>query len=342
MNLKFFKKLDQAEELHKLICEIIEKVNGDDSISRLEKAYIRLLVKTWNERATSANKKAVASFPKNTTAFTTVDANKVLKRLDTGFKGIDKQLKSDVQKYSEAVYREEKKNFANRFKLKRPQDKEKSVLKEDVPEIGVAFDLTDEALVAEIARIETISIGNHFPSNVKPAVGKTLEKGIEQGLNKKQMGELLKKELTAKVGGDAFKAVPPSVAAQGKNSVNAYFDGLASTNTTLARNASHINAMNQAGVTRLVFSAVMDNRTSQICSQLNGRVFTIEQANNHLNTILESEDVDDLKTNSKWYKSVDEIPGNTSGARVSSADLANAGVLVPPLHFRCRSELLPA
>lgn len=342
--LKALKKLsfNDKELLNALLSEIIEKATGESSIDRREKAHIRLLVKTWNDIATKANKKAVAAFPKNTTNFTTVDANKVLNAMTSVFKGIEQPLEEKVLTFTEDVYKEEKKNFATRFKLKPPKKSEKSIIKEEIPEIGTAFDLTDEALVAEIARLETISIGNHFPSNIKPAVGKTLEKGIEQGLNKKQMGELLKKELTAKVGGDAFKAVPKSIAAQGQKSVNAYFDGLASTNTTLARNASHINAMQQAEITRLMFSAVMDNRTSQICSQLNGRIFTIEQASNHLNTILESEDVEDLKTNSKWYKSVDEIPGNTRGTGVSSDALAKAGVLVPPLHFRCRSELIPA
>ena len=103
--------------------------------------------------------------------------------------------------------------------------------------------------------------------------------------------------------------------------------------------------MEEAGITQYQFTAIIDNRTSQICSSMHGRTFSVEWGRQHMSDFLESEDVDVLKEKMPWRKDLSEFKlkprQGVNDPKVSQA-LAEAGLSIPPLHGSlCRSVIEP-
>lgn len=80
------------------------------------------------------------------------------------------------------------------------------------------------------------------------------------------------------------------------------------------------------------YNAILDNRTSDICKYLNGRVFPIREGLETTERILKTK-YSDLKNTFPFAKSVDDINKKTS------QELAALGYTVPPQHFNCRSSI---
>jgi len=330
--------------LHAVLSETIErvlnKVEGDNDgskINRTEKSLTRTLVKVHNDTATRANRRAIKTFnTKSEKPFTKTDMNRLVRSLSNSFTGMENKTVKRVETDFDNIYKTAKVRFSrqNNVIAKRKIKKANELAQ------GVSFDIIDEATIAKLSELSSVAIGDHFPANLKPRVTNSITKNVlEKGMNKAQAGEFLKKELTRINGGNAFSSTPASIQAQGLKSVNAYYEGLSATNVTLARNFANVQHMVDAGILRVQFDAIIDNRTSQICSQMDGRIFTIEQVTAFRDQYLEADSVEAVKGFATWHKNVGSIPGNSKGLDISSADLASAGVIVPPLHFRCRSEL---
>lgn len=339
--------LQSRIKMHLVLSQAIEralnKVEGDNDgskINRVEKAMTREMVKAHNDTATKANRRALKTFnTKSEKPFTKIDMNKIVRVLEKTFNGLEKKTRARIESDFDDIYKTAKVRFSkqNNVVVK------SSIKKDNELAQGVSFDIIDTATIDQLAKLSSTAIGDHFPENLKPRVVSSITKNVlEKGMNKKRAGEFLKNELTRIVGGKAFSATPASIQAQGLKSINAYYEGLSATNVTLARNFANITHSDEAGVTRLQFSAIIDNRTSQICSQMNGRIFTIEQAKAFRDKYLEVDNVAQVKSFATWRKDLSAIPGNSKGTDISSADLVKAGVSVPPLHFRCRSELILA
>lgn len=351
---------DQREAIHTAISELIEKVEGDgdgSKINRIEKALTRYIVMVHHDRATAANKKAIASIKGDPESpFTKADMKKVLAALNAGFSGMDSQVENRLKKDIAEIYKTGKIRFVRQFGTKAVRQKSvnpmnlKKMLayleKQDELGVGIDFGIVDEAAIANLARLTKVSIGTHFPRTLQPRVVASIQKNVfDRGLNKQQAGEALRSELTRINGGNAFAAVPASIVQQGERGVNAYYEGLSATNVTLARNFANIQAMDEAGIVQIQFVAVIDNRTSEVCLSMDGRIFEIEQAKAFRQQVFDAENVEDLKDFAAWRKDLSEF-GLSAGQNLNdpaiSSQLAAAGVIVPPLHFRCRSELHPA
>lgn len=328
------------------LSRLLEKVDGDNDgpkINRIEKDLTRFLVKVWNKRATKAVNNAVNGITGSATAkFTKKDEAKVFKAIEKVYNSIEKEVGPRIKRDTETIFATSQSMF-----IRQNQNKLKSFEKQGEGEAaisGVSFDIEATAITNQMAKIHSISIGDHFPKTLKPTIANTIKRGVfDKGLNKAQAGEFLKKELSRKLGGKAFAdSVPPGIRAQGINSVNAYHQALSATNVTLTRNLANIQAMNEAGVTRVQFVAVIDRTTSKICQQMDGRTFSIEQVNVYANKVMEAQSVEDLQEFGKWQRDLSGF-GLKEGQKLDNADasarLAAAGVLVPPLHMSCRSEI---
>ena len=168
---------------------------------------------------------------------------------------------------------------------------------------------------------------------------------IDKGLPKKEAGKILKEQLSSRLGGFE-QSVPESIRNQGQRAAAAYFEGLSATTVTRARNFGQIGLMEEAGITQVVWSSVEDERTSEICLAMNGRVFTIDLVKAQQSKILEQTTADAVKELFPWRKDLSEFGlrrGDKLSSHEASKTLAENGVpIVPPAHFRCRSELVPA
>ena len=82
------------------------------------------------------------------------------------------------------------------------------------------------------------------------------------------------------------------------------------------------------------FKAIIDEKTTDICRSLDGKVWSIASALNKYEQVAGSDDPDEVKRVFPWTKFQD-VQG------LSVEELQSMGVMVPPLHGNCRSTLTP-
>lgn len=91
----------------------------------------------------------------------------------------------------------------------------------------------------------------------------------------------------------------------------------------------------QIGVTQYQLSAVLDGRTSAFCQMIDGTVFEVQAAKDLVNAALSVQDPADLAQVQPWpNQSPDSI---SKYSDMSSADLTEAGLQIPPFHPSCRT-----
>jgi hypothetical protein len=92
------------------------------------------------------------------------------------------------------------------------------------------------------------------------------------------------------------------------------------------------------GVTKYRVTAVLDGRTSKFCRFINGHVFEVKDAARSIDASLSVDDPNDLKTVQPW-------PSQTKAAMaeyadMSTQDLVDANLHIPPYHPNCRTMLV--
>ena len=380
-SIEGFKTLDYEvkEGIFQKMSEQFEKAENDNDgnrINRIEKTLTRVLTTHWNNTSTKAINKALKTFPKNEKRFSQKDSDRVLSSLNNSYKGVEKKTKKRVESDIREIYEVNKRLFGRKFSLSSgTNDKEKLLffktfefepISKKVIEVNktvfywsyknpkkkpkkkifdkifkaVKFGAVDKGAYENIARLENVAIGDHFPITLKPRVSSILQEALEKGLNHQDASAFLSQRLTETLGGNIASALPASVAT-GKASTTAYFEMLNATNVTYARNFSNINLMREAEISRLIFNAIIDRVTSVVCNQMNGRVFTIEQAMEHQVSVLDAVNVEALQGIAPFTRNLKDFnlkAGEKLTSTKTSARLAAAGVIVPPLHGRCYKD----
>ena len=184
----------------------------------------------------------------------------------------------------------------------------------------------------------------------------TVRQGIRDGLSSPQITESLK-EITEKFG---------------INYTPAYWTVVADNLSNRVRNYVSLSLFSAAGITKYVFVAVMDERTTIECRMLNGTIFDVQEGLDRYQRLFEKSETDPLaleKTlpfvkrrrvqgTTELYvtdSSGDDIVigvNTVSGVGeegvvgkyknvLSPQELQDLGVAVPPIHHGCRSSILP-
>ena len=109
-----------------------------------------------------------------------------------------------------------------------------------------------------------------------------------------------------------------------------YWRMLANLAASRAYHYALLSSAQSRGIRGYRFVAVIDERTSAICREMNGREFWIAA----MDRAFDNDDPEAARVYLPWMDAAD-IQGR------SSADLAAMGVLVPPLHPHCRSTIQP-
>jgi len=140
-----------------------------------------------------------------------------------------------------------------------------------------------------------------------------------------------------------------------------------------ARTLTQLNSYQQAGIRRYEFQAIMDERTTDICRMLDGRVFAVEEGLRSYRAVEEDSHFDAVKDHQPWVRSrrsedpdaqkdlyikqrsgqevlvarvtqsavgTKDRPGRFTNA-MDNGTLAGFGVIQPPLHGKCRSTIAP-
>lgn len=205
-----------------------------------------------------------------------------------------------------------------------------------------AVDLRMVDIVGDISSWVTDEYGRRA-AMTELGIQRAIQMGMEKGLRSADIAEELQK-----IGHGVI------------NRSQSYWDLVAGNLQNRARGYGNLRSMNKAGVADYRYSAVMDERTSEVCSALDGTVFPVAAGlraydDLQLQTAYDSEAVEKVLPFAKVRAALDgakeiyvEPPGSSAtviardGVTVlSPSQLAAAGVIVPPLHNKCRSTIEP-
>lgn len=158
-------------------------------------------------------------------------------------------------------------------------------------------------------------------------VGKEFNKGFTDRLKdiieSAFRGEVARSELAGRL--------KEEFASELKQSVR-YFEGVSDHIISQNQNISTVNQARKYGVKYYKVVAVMDSRTSAICRSMNGRLIPAEHIERQCDNIMNAKDMASKKAAATWAKA----PYNGRSDKMDS----NFGM--PPYHFRCRTEIVPA
>lgn len=194
---------------------------------------------------------------------------------------------------------------------------------------GPVFDLVDKAAIETLEEQNVIWLGDLYTEGVAPVVREAVRPALIAGLGRAEAGKMVRQAVAEKL--DKFTS--PG----GWNGTAAkYFEGVAANSTTQARVSGQLRSFSQLKITRYEIMNPMDDRTSIICTFMNGKVFEIKDGLDQVANDSKAKNPDGLRASHPWL-GITAIKG--IAARGGTKALAEAGLALPPYHFRCRSTV---
>lgn len=126
--------------------------------------------------------------------------------------------------------------------------------------VQTLFDKPRQEAVDWLVRHDRFWIGKVFPEHVRDSFRDTIVHGLDEGLGPRAIGKRLRDFMAG------TKEAP------GKLEL---YNRVAASSVNRAHNWGGRFSLEEAGVEAYVFRAVRDERTSRICRNLNGRVFSV-------------------------------------------------------------------
>lgn len=179
--------------------------------------------------------------------------------------------------------------------------------------IAFSFDNIDKEAI-DAMRKSFYWMGREFNENLRKKLTGLIEKTFSGEIANDEIPKILKDEF-----GGLVKAN------------ESYFKGVAEHISLQSQNISRVMQGRKYGVKYYKVVAVMDDRTSEICRSMNGRIIPAGHLEDQADKILSAKNMADKKAAAAWRN-------NAYNGRSDKMD-ANFGL--PPYHFRCRTEVLP-
>jgi SPP1 gp7 family putative phage head morphogenesis protein len=302
-------------------------------MSRLESQMYRTYLAKWKLRSKSAASAAGSAARSGSKASAITAA--VNREMAKWPKDVKAQANADV----EAMYKLGRR-AANRKAVTRSSDSlAYSLAKSDLPtvqdvskaggsprpEVGVTFDVNDINAIEALQAQNMFWIGEHYGEHVAAAISTSVSEAMVQaGSSRAVTGELIRSIVERELGIVTFPSGFRGTAEQ-------YFQGLAANTSTVARSYGQLRSFADIGVTKYVIVNPRDDRTCPVCSQMDGKVFSVSDGMAQMKAELEADSPEAIKEIHPWVsaKELKSIGG-------SSKALANAGLALPGYHFRCR------
>ena len=180
--------------------------------------------------------------------------------------------------------------------------------------VNVVFDEIDIRAINAM-RNNFYWVGNEFNKGFSDRLKDIIESAFRGEVARSELAQRLKDEFASEL----------------KQSVR-YFEGVSDHIISQNQNISTVNQARKYGVKYYKVVAVMDSRTSAICRSMNGRLIPAEHIERQCDNIMNAKDMASKKAAATWAKA----PYNGRSDKMDS----NFGM--PPYHFRCRTEIVPA
>ncbi|WP_462189683.1 hypothetical protein [Campylobacter concisus] len=180
--------------------------------------------------------------------------------------------------------------------------------------VNIVFDEIDIRAINAM-RNNFYWVGKEFNKDFSDRLKDIIESAFRGEVARSELAERLKEEFASEL----------------KQSVR-YFEGVSDHIISQNQNISTVNQARKYGVKYYKVVAVMDSRTSAICRSMNGRLIPAEHIERQCDNIMNAKDMASKKAAATWAKA----PYNGRSDKMDS----NFGM--PPYHFRCRTEIVPA
>jgi SPP1 gp7 family putative phage head morphogenesis protein len=185
-------------------------------------------------------------------------------------------------------------------------------------ELGVKFVFHKKNLevLKWLKKTDNYFIRDFFNSQLSDKIKSSLIEIVSEGAPRTQAAARLRDTLTTQL-------TPKTTTLN----VRQYFGGVANNFITRARSSSQVQAYDEAGVTKYQISAVIDDRTSEICRQMDGKVFELEEGLKLRDKYI-STPANKIKDTLGWVKpdNIDKTP--------------KYKLSLPPYHFNCRTRTI--
>lgn len=262
-------------------------------------------------------------------AITDAEIARMLRHLTEPFKGLDAELKPEIQAALGQLWRLSKEQIAARLNgdlgpLSPPG--QPHFVKKAKLEVEPSFSLEDKRAVQQMAKTQTAWIGQHVGSDMSERMKELVEEqSIRTGLSRREVAQAMRDMLQREFGIGA-DGIPSSwVGAEAH-----YFEGVVGNIATTARVHGAIRQMQEVGVTHYEIVNPDDERTCERCRYMDGRTFEIEHAVNRINAMAETSTPDEVRAAHPWPKSRDALE------RADKQGLLGALFPLPTYHLRCR------
>jgi len=291
-----------VDNLLGLVCGCEACKTGEGKPVPGEKEMLELLLVEWGNGSKDAVKKA--------TALLNAKAGELTKReMTTLLKVIPKSLAAkfvapvseNLPKIMTGGYRRAKKSLLKGSKAKM-----------------LWAEIDDEA-TAWLYDHHMYWIGNYYDKHVSEYLSNAVAEGLAEGLGREAIGNKL---------ADFFDDYPGV-----RNKPLTYWRGFAANGMNRSRNFGLIQGYTDVGVKQLEVLAILDERTSAICRELNGRIIPVSRAAGQRDALMAAEDPEDVKTIAPWIP-VEDVTGK------STRYIMDQGVIMPPYHFHCRTTVV--
>lgn len=196
-------------------------------------------------------------------------------------------------------------------------------------DVKLSFTLTDKKAVDIMSKHNIFFIGEYYDHNNGNVMKNEIAQMFAEAVRTDQMAEKIESLLEL----------------DKKLSTN-YFEGFVEHATSRIRNVSNIAGYEKAGIEYAEVVAIMDDLTSDICLEMNGRLIPVRQMIKIRDDILsiqtDDRSVQEIKNELKeivpfWKdKDTEEIKGKDT---IEILDL-HPGLALPPYHWRCRTQTI--
>lgn len=277
----------------------------------------------WEKTSNSAIKKAIKAFGSRKSAAAALNA--LVKSLGTSMDGVlTKTAMTSVKKETRTLYKLVKGSQSAKY------------------DIGFKVGSIDQKVISAVAEDSPFWIGSFYDRQLSARIAEighslVVEGGMSVEAGAKEMHKVLSSEFALK-GGSSYESTIPSPFS---GRVGTYNRILTANSASRIRNYADISAMHSAGIKRYEISAVMDKRTSRICQNMNGRVFTVKQGMSLLERYAIAESPEEFVEITPWVSAtaMTKIAG-TGNLASQSEKLSAAGLNLPPYHGLCRTIVL--
>lgn len=308
-----------ASVLHTILERAITEKGYKKVVSNFVESYNKTLEEAWakeSDRAIEEAVKEVVNKKKNKTdkaalaAMLVVLADRLKKIIN---KVGDKKTKALI----DGLYKTGKQFTASQLKTK------------------VKITKLDKDVIKSLGKDGPYWIDNFYSTHLSERIEDLGKRTIvDAGIGRVKAGRVMEGVLRNEFALANGIALESAVPAQFAGDVGNYTRIVTATVAQRDRVYSGVSAISDAGFKEFEFVAVMDERTSEICQEMNGRRFSIETGISILENVAKAETPEDFKDVAPWPKNVDEvrkIAGKGSFDQ-QNKNLAEGGIVLPPLH----------